>query len=364
MANQVAYGFHGLKDVFASSAYQNRTLIPTVRDAIIATTAEHTRQVTELTSAIAGRTTEPRMRIATGDQGTLQPLDEWGNPKPTRGGGYYEIGFPIQGGGDAYGTNRVSRAKLSVQDVNDRVLSATRKDADWMMRHMLASLLDNASWTFTDADSAVGTLTIKPLANGDTDTYLFNGSTALATDDHYKAQAATIADAANPFPTDRKELDEHPGNAGPFVVYVPTNQVDNVAALTELIEKPDPAVIQGANADQLAGDGEIVRRFGNEVIGYLKTSRMWVVEWKRLPDNYILEVALGAVDPAIMMREYDAPELQGLFNEFNSPDGNLEEVRFLRYAGFGCFNRTAALVRRCGNGSYAVPTGYDAPLAI
>lgn len=363
MPNTVAYGFHGLADIWTSGAFQNNTLIPVVRDALIRTAEEHNRQINQLLGTLVRRVTFPKTRVMLGGAGTLQPIDEWGNPLPTRGGEYYEIGFPIQGGGDAIGTNRVSRAMMLVSDINDRILDIQKRDADWVMRHALAAILDNASWTFTDYDPTVGNLTVKPLANGDTDKYAFAGGT-IATDNHYRATASAISDSANPFPAIRKELDEHPENAGPFVAYVPSNLIDSVTALTEHIEKGDPNVVLGANADTLTSDGEQVRRFGNEVTGYLKSSRMWVVEWKRLPDNYIVCVALGSATPVLAMREYPAPELQGLFLEETSPDGNLREQRFLRYAGFGVMNRVGAVVQQIGNATYQVPAGYDAPLAI
>ena len=44
---------------------------------------------------------------ALGSGGTLQPLDEWGNPLPVKDEGVYDVAFPIQGGGTAWGDNRV-----------------------------------------------------------------------------------------------------------------------------------------------------------------------------------------------------------------------------------------------------------------
>jgi hypothetical protein len=41
-------------------------------------------------------------------------LDEWGVPAVTRPGGYYDVAFPIQGGGDSFGANRVLRALQTV----------------------------------------------------------------------------------------------------------------------------------------------------------------------------------------------------------------------------------------------------------
>lgn len=360
MANAIAYGFHGLKDVFTSGAFDNNAIVPKVRDALIQSAEEHSRQMNALLDTMVSRIVFPKQRVQLGAGGTLQPIDEWGNPLPTRGGAYYETGFPIQGGGDAIGTNRVSRVKMTIQDMNDRILDIQTKDSDWIMRHCLAAMFDNVSWTFTDADPAVGSLTVKPLANGDTDLYSFSGLNPT-TDNHYLFQAAAIADLTNPFPALRTELDEHSDNAEPYVAYVPTALVGAITALEEFIRLSDPNV-STANVSTLNSDGAGVLRMGTSVLGYLETSRLWIVEWKRLPATHILGVSLGARTPAVAMREYPEPALRGLFNEFHSSDGNLQVERFLRYAGFGALNRTAAAALHVGAGAYAIPTGYNAPL--
>ena len=64
------------------------------------------------------------------------------------------------------------------------------------------------------------------------------------------------------------------------------------------------------------------------------------------------------------MREYPAASLKGLFQEEHSPDGNLQEKRFIRYAGFGGYNRVGALIQQVGNGTYEIPSAYGAPLAV
>jgi hypothetical protein len=362
MANLTAYGFHGLKDMFLTGAFDNNTLIPRVRTALIATAQMYTDQMNSLMDTMVQRVTYPKTRVQLGAGGTLQPLDEWGVPLPTRGGRYYETGFPIQGGGDAIGTNRISRVKMTVGDMNDRILDIQTKDADWLIRHSLASMFDNVSWTFADADPQIGNLTIKPLANNDSDVYAFNGLTT-GVDNHYLAQAAAIADATNPYPGIRTKLDEHPDNGDPLVVYIPTNLVATTTALVEFTRAPDPTVTL-LTGTVLNSNGANIKRMGSTVLGYLISSRMWVVEWKRLPNNYILALSLGARTPAIGMREFPEAALRGLFNEFNTPDGNLQEERFIRFAGFGALNRTAAVVQQIGAGSYSIPTGYDAPLSI
>ena len=97
--------------------------------------------------------------------GTLQPLDEWGNPLPVKDEGYYDVAFPIQRGGTAWGTNRESRAMMTVAEAQRFTLGALRRDADWMRRHFLAALFDNTTWTFQD--DFKGAFTVQPLANGD-----------------------------------------------------------------------------------------------------------------------------------------------------------------------------------------------------
>lgn len=362
MANNTAYGFHNLQEIFAQRIGSGTQNVELVRSAITATVAEHTRQLNEVTSVLASRTTAAKARFTLPTSGTLQPIDEFGNPRPVVGGSYYEVGFPIQGGGTAFGTDRVSRQLMTIQQANDDVLGAQLKDADWMMRHMLAALFSNTAWTYTDRDSTIGDISVKGLASGDTDKYAFAGGT-VNTDNHYRATADAIDDSHNPFSPLRKELSEHPGNRGPFVAYVPSNLVDAITALTEFKDKPDENITT-LTGEVLNNEGAQVRRFGDEVLGYLKSARMWVVEWKRLPDSYMVAASLGNTEPVLRMREYDAPGLQGFFPELHSPDGNLNITRLLRYAGFGVYDRTGAAVQLIGNGTYSVPTGYTAPLAI
>lgn len=353
MANTIAYGFIGLEHIFAQRV--DDSTIPTVQDAIAQSVTEHNRQVQSLLGDLVRPTTEAQTRFYQPGGGTLQPLDEWGNPLPVRPAGFYDLGFPIQGGGTAWGTNRVSRALMTVEEASRNTFLMLQQDADWMKRHILAALFDDTSWTFDDKDK--GNLTIQPLANGDSVTYTKRDGQS-ATDDHYLAQASAIDDSNNPFDDIYSELREHPGNDGPIVAYIPTNQVAAVEALTAFTEVGDPDVDEGADTATLSG--RLDRGFGTEVLG--KANKVWIVEWSNLPDDYIIAHARGA--QALAMRQYPAGELQGLFTEEDPGDGNSLATRYIRYAGFGALNRTAALAYRIGNASYAVPTGYDAPLAI
>lgn len=367
MANNTnLYGFVALQDLYNTRV---ATVAPDrIYTAINESLAEYTAILDAMMGAWVERTNAALMQFELPGSGTLQPLDEWGNPLPVQPSGSYQVAFPIQGGGTAFGDNRISRAHMTVQELERFTADAMRRDRDWMIRHILAALYTPSTWPFMDKVGADGTskglgsITIQPLANNDSVVYGRKAFKSNATDNHYLAQAAAIADGANPFPTIRAELAEHPSNSGPYVAYVPSNLVSSINALTEFVEVGDPDINLGANADTVDAPGAQVLGPGQTVLGKTK-SGVWVVEMEAMPDNYMLAFALGA-GPVLRMREYAPAELQGFFPEYHSPDGNLQLTRFLRYCGFGVANRVGALAYRIGNANYAAPTDYVAPLAI
>jgi hypothetical protein len=356
--NNVAYGFTGLQHLFSQRIVD--VGITNVFEAITLTTEEYNRQVTELLGQFVFSTVEYKRRYNLPGASTLQPIDEYGIPVPVREGAWYEVGLPIQGGATAFGENRVARALMTVEEANRRMLMVQRADADWLRRHILGALLDNTSWTYTDPQ--YGNLTVQPLANGDSVSYYLTGQTALGTDDHYVAQAAAISDAANPFPTIAAKLKHHPGNRGPYVVYISSSLKATVTALAEFLPVRDPQVALGNASDSLVGT--IDPGLGDETLGYLGDSGLWVVEWNVIPSGYMIAVDRNPPDPIMAMRQYPAAEIQGLFIEGFSPDGALRETRFLRYCGFGILNRISAVVAYIGGGSYVIPTGYATPLLV
>ena len=348
------FGFIGHEDLADERVLDGNVEIVNV--AVARSLEEHTRQVSEAMTELAERTTDYTIRYKGGSGGTLQPLDEWGNPKVVKDEGFYDVAFPLQGGGTAWGDNRVSRALMTVGEASRMTMGMLRRDADWMRRHFLAAIYDNTSWTFADEEK--GNLTVQPLANGDAVTYVRNNGT-WATDNHYLTQAAAIADATNPFPTILTELSEHPENGGPYVAYVPTALVGAVTGLANFEDVSDPNVRLGVNANQLTNI--VGRGFGDQVLGYV--DGVWIVEFSFMPATHIIAVARGAETKVLKMREYPAPALQGFFQENHSPDGNLLERRFIRYAGFGAYNRVGAVVFEPSQaGAYSIPTGYTTPL--
>ena len=352
--NTLAYGFVQ----YASLASERITTVGESRiwTAIQESAAEHTRQLNGLLASFVQRKTDHKERFMLPGSGTLQSLDENGNPRPVRPSGYFDVAYPIQGGGDAWGDNRVTRALMTVDEANRRTLDAMRRDVDWMRRHMMAAVFDNVAWTY--ADPEFGNLAIEPLANNDSVTYVKVGGSTAA-DNHYLAQSADIDDSNNPFDDIYDELMEHPSNKTPVVVYVASNLTSSIEALSAFIEVGDPDLRYGVNTDQIGASFD--RGFGDEVLG--KVNKCWIVEWRALPDSYMIGHAQGG-GPVLGMREYDDPSLQGFFTEAFNLDDNHKGTRMIRYAGFGVMNRIAAVTYYIGGASHVIPTGYGAPLSV
>ena len=359
MPNTTVYGFIGLESLFDQRV--NSSNISVVYDAVEQTLVEYNRIVTALLGNFVQRTTVAQEQFSQPGAGTMQPLDDFGNPLVVQPGPSYKVGYPIQGAGTAWGNNRVTRALMTVEEVNNSVADALRRDRDWIIRHFLGAVLDNTSWTYNDrvgpaGSAGLGDITIQPLANSDTTTYISRGGSNAA-DNHYLAQAADILDASNPFPIIRAELMEHPGNTGPLVAYVASDLTADIGALAEFVEVADPDISYGSGSATVGGGSAQILGPGVEVLGKTSSSNVWIAEMPNLPSGYMFAGMLGASAP-VRMREYPATELQGLFTEFHSEDGNVESNRYIRYAGFGVANRTSLLAYQIGQAAYVVPTAY------
>lgn len=356
-----AYGFVDLRAMFGMRVQAVGS--SRIWKAVEESAAEHSKTVNGLLSSLVERTTAAQEVIELSGNGTLQPLDDNGNPLPVRPSGSYTVAYPIQGGGTAWGDNRVTRQLMTVEEANRFTLDAQNRDADWISRHIMAALLTNTPWTFHDrvgenGSRGLGPVTVQPLANGDSVTYTLTGG-ASATDNHYLAQLAPISDADNPFPSIYTELKEHPSNmGGDYIAFVSSNLADGVRGLSTFVSIPDQDIATTILNDRLVRTPTI--GFG-ALLG--KVDGLWVAEWERLPANYLFAHATGG-GPVLKMREYPTPALQGLFVELNDVDGNHKETRMIRYAGFGVANRVGAVAMQIGSASYTVPAVLTAPLAV
>lgn len=355
MANQVLYGFLNLENMFARRV--NEVGVQVVSAAIDQTIAEHNRQLDALLNLFVQRTTNFKTVFKVPSLARLQPLDNSGRARPIRAAGKYDIGLPIQQAGLAWGADYVTRAKMTVEDANNVTDTLITADLIWVRDHILAALFNNEDWVFDDPDH--GELTVKPLANDDDQGYFVKaGQDAQATDTHFLSQVAAISDAANPYPTIRQELAEHPENNGAqFVALVPLNQITATKNLAGFMEADDPNITVGSGSARLTGRLNVATP--GEVVGYV--DGMWIVQWDNMPAGYIIGVAVGA-PKALAMREDEEAELRGYKKVAERADHPFWEAQYLRRMGLGAWNRVAAVIYRIG-GAFAIPTGYETPMA-
>lgn len=358
MANQVAYGFINLENIFDQRVTtQNFQVIDT---AITQSVEEHNRQVGTMMSLFVENVTESRRRYRTPIAVRNQPLDEHGRALPIRRAGFYDVGFPIHDSGQAWGQTFKAKVKQTVAEANELTSTMLSGDARWMRDHVLAGLFTNVAWTFDDDE--FGNIVIKGLANNDTDTYLVMSGADLGTvDNHYSAQANAIgAGADDPWNNVIvDELMEHPENGGEVITLFSNSHSAQVRALSGFVPLNDTRINPASTTRTLAADLGV--DVPGNVIGF-HDKGAWLVEWRSMPANYLLSVTSTGPRP-LGLRQHEEAELQGFFKvPTDRVDQPYYEYQYLRYAGFGGNNRVGAHVHRVGNASYAVPTNYTSPM--
>jgi hypothetical protein len=357
--NNVAYGFMQLEDVFNRRVKELDAAI--IDTAVYDSAAAYTRDFDALVTALVLPTTIFQERYELPTSGELQPMSQNGTPIPTRGYKSVLNGYPLMRGADSFGLNREGYAKLTVREMNKMMLNVQSKDARWNIRRILAAIFTNVSWTYNNEDDKQGPVTVRSLAvTGDGAIYMDYGG-ALVTANHYTAQASAIDNSNNPFTAQATILKSHPGNMGTIVSYIPTNLVESTQALAAFhaFRGDTPLVDYGSDVT-LANDvvGEFLG-FGKSVLG--EVSDNVIVETPLIPSNYIVSVVMGpGMDKPIAMRQEPEADLQGLQVVPFQVDSNFRKWDFYRKAGYGVRNPIAVAVRRIGNASYAIPTGYDA----
>lgn len=353
----VAPGFYDLKDV--ADRKVSEVGVEQIVEAIQLSVQLHNEAVAEMESSLVERGTIFKERYYLPAVAELQPLvGDTDRPRPVKGHAYYDRAYPIRDAGHAWGGGRKTRAKMTVAEANENTWTGLMADNRWRIRHMLGAWLTDTTWTFKDPEH--GDLVIGGLANGDTVQYVDVNGDGF-TDNHYLAQADPIDSSNDPFPQIVEELAEHPENDnGNYpVAYIPTNLVNAVAALPRVYNRLPDVIQEGVGVTRLISDATN-SPLGDKLIGFHEAG-IWLVEWKRLPSNYIPFHVPGI--PFIFMREEPEAELQGLRPEFYDDDGVTWINALIRTAGYAVRNRIAAGVLQIGAASYTAPAAYKQPIA-
>jgi hypothetical protein len=358
MANALLYGFMQLKDLAATRAIEVDPDL--LISSIEMTVDEHNREVNALLNLFSEERTVEQLQFNGAAITRNQPVDANGRVRPIKPVAPYTVGFPIWEAGNAWGANRVTNAKLTVQKLNDLVGQILYGDFAWLRDQLLGTLFDNVGYTFTDP--VVGNVAVKGLANSDAVTYAIStsGADSLATDTHYLAQANAIDNSNNPFPTIYTELTEHPENSTEVIAFINSAQAPAVTALTNFVAVQDPNVTPALTAARLNGGLDSLLPARATLLG--RTDKVWIVQWNAIPSTYVVAITAGGTPP-LVRRVDPEPELQGF-----RPIARIEMFPFFqeewhRRLGFGGWNRVGAVVLRTSNASYAVPTNYGVPMS-
>lgn len=246
-------------------------------------------------------TTEYGRRYKLPGGGYMQERGKLSRPAPIIVKGEWDVQFPLLDFSDAIVTDDVDLAYMTIADMQRALETVRTRAANTNRQLVLEALFNNTNWSVVDG-TGKGTLTIKPLANGDTDKYPpVHSADNVATENHYLVSgyaASDISDTNNPCATMKDELEEHFGGptigGAEIVVFGPKTHTAKIEALADFVSVNDMHIEPGANTAEVvglpAGLPGVVKGRGD---GY------WYVEWQRLQTNYLLSVHLAAPRPLV-----------------------------------------------------------------
>jgi hypothetical protein len=341
----------------------------TGQDVIYQAAADYLARVNaDLNAALTvflGRTTEDhKLRYKLPGGGRLQTRGPDGTYGATKATGQWDIAFPLLDFGAQSASNDVDRAYMTVEELDRHINTIVIQNTNTTRFQVLKPLFNNVQQTFVD--QLWGSLSIEPLANGDTVVYPpVLGSESEATDDHYLEAAyatASISDTNNPYETIVEELVEHFGEStggDNIVVFINPAEASKTMDLTDFTEVPDQFVRSGDNVDI----PERLPSVPGKIIGRMTgKGACWVSQWRWIPATYMLAIHMEEEQP--LMRRVD-PADTGLPRGLNlvATDeafpfrGSFWRNRF----GLGGSNRLngVALQLDVGGDGYDIPSAYS-----
>lgn len=359
MPNNLIWGFHRLEDIAAQRVVDN---IDAVRDAITEANQNQNQLTNEIFAFLAERTTESQTKYKMPAAFMeLQPLTELGRGLPQR---YreleYTVGFPIQKAGLPIGSTYEQRQKMNIRQFAGLTEAVQIADTRWIRRHVLAGLFYNgAGWIHDDPDDDAGEITVKGLANGDSQVYVKESAELGATDNHYLAQAGDLLTASDPIPAIVEELREHPTNTGDVVILGSYQDRAKYTGLAEFYPEPDRNLRPGTGTVEFTGNAP--GGVPGEFLGYHEAN-VYIFLWRGIPQNYMVATTTGGLSKPLRMREHPESTLQGFRPDADREDYPFFETHYVRRAGFGGYNRVGAVVQQFNSATYGVPAGYGSPL--
>lgn len=358
------YGALGLNSTDSQYAYVQTFGQVAIYDAVNVTLAQHNADLAAATSIFVDMTTEShKERFLLPGGGRMQRMGPSGRPAVSKATGSWDVAYPLEEFAAAWGSDRVSYAYMTMRDLDRHVKSIQERNIATNRFEILEAILNNADDTFVDP--VWGSLTVKALATGGTDSVLYPpqlGSESEQTVQRYVASGyatSAISDSNDPFPTIVNALEANfgtPTGGSRIVVYINNAETAKVTALTAFTGVTNRFVTPGDDINTVMG---LPGGMPGRVLGVHEDSGAIIVEWRWMPATYMFGVHLDAPPPLKMRVDPAAVGLpRGLSLVAQSDTYPFSESIYSNRFGYGVGNRLNGYVMQMTASSFSVPSGY------
>lgn len=294
----------------------------------------------------------------------FQIVTEDGVADPIMAGLNYEIGAPLLRGEIAHGMTWESSLVMTVEEWDKRASDIMSADRNLLVDIAKRAIFYNLPYTFYSVEEdrryAPATITVPPLANGDSQKYLLKTG-AVVTANHYIATPTQVSDANDLLASGYALLSRYAtASPNPNIVAFVNGAalITAIEGLTQFYPYADSTYINyGSGITTL--DNSIANQlfFGDKVLGR-HTAGVTVVHWESMPEGYIAMFDMN--QKPLGLREKPEETLQGLLvQEAYTNNGREKTTYYRRHVGAAVVNRIAGLVYfpNASDTTYDVPTG-------
>jgi hypothetical protein len=351
-------GYNDSDRVYLSTVGQS-----VVYDAANELLARHNAELDSALGVFVDETTDDhKRRYKLPGGGRLQRVGPQSAAAVTKATGAWDVAFRLEEFAAGWGSDRVEFAYMTLQDLDRHLSTIMQQNVNTVRFELLKALMNNTQDTFVDP--MWGSLSIEPLANGDSVVYPpVLGSESEAAEDHYLESgyaAASISDANDPIVTIVDDLEHHFGAAtggSNIVIFVNNAQRSQIGGLTDFDPVVDRFISPGtqtATPDGLPGNVP-GRTLGRHNAG------AWIVEWRWIPANYCVGVHLDAPGPLIKRTDPAYTGLPAGLALVKEDDVHpFTNSHYSHRFGFGAGNRLNGVVVELGTGgTYSIPSAYS-----
>jgi hypothetical protein len=356
------FGALGLPDT--DYAFVNTIGQAIVYDATLQVLGDHNADLAASEAVfVEGTTWDHTIKYKLPSEGFLQRKTARSEPALTKPNGGWTCSFTLEEFGAGVGWDRVSLAYATMGQFNLVLEGVKRKDRNTRRQEMLRALFNNANRVFFDENFP--TLSISPLANGDSVVYPpVIGSQTEATANNYLVSGyapSAISDANDPIPVLVNQLEQYlgtPTGGSKIAVFCNNEETPFLKGLTNFDAVPNRFVAYGENVSLVPRD-RYPAGLPGRILG--ETDSALIVEWRWVPAGYLLAVHLDAPSP--LRRRIDPPAVglgEGLTLTTVDHTRPIEHSTWTNRFGYGCANRlNGCVMQLTTNASYTPPALYN-----